>query len=204
MLATAPTIALVFFMGMVALTSCTSAAVNPAAAVQSAVQPRFQVVGLGVNPAVVKPGEDVQVVASVVNFGNVSGEYVADLKIDGVTSGTSKVNVPAGGSQGITFKLSREAARIYQVNMGELSGQFEVKAQQTDLSVSTSSAQGGASCCSTSGSGAASTTSSVSGGASCCAPSGSGTSASSSVAQSASQPVATPRAPTQRSSCCGQ
>ncbi len=109
--AVVPAVVLALSMAAVALTSCTSAAVGPSAAAQGAVQPRFQVVGLGVNPAVVKPGDDVQVVASVVNFGNAAGEYVADLKIDGVTSGISKVNVPAGGSQGITFRLSRDAAQ---------------------------------------------------------------------------------------------
>lgn len=192
--AVVPAVVLALSMAAVALTSCTSAAVGPSAAVQGAVQPRFQVVGLGVNPAVVKPGDDVQVVASVVNFGNAAGEYVADLKIDGVTSGTSKVNVPAGGSQGITFRLSRDAARVYQVNMGELSGQFEVKAQQAGLSVSTSSAQGGASCCSTSGSGASGTTSSVSGGGSCCG----GSTASPSI----SQPGAS--VTVKRGGCCGQ
>jgi hypothetical protein len=189
-----PAVALTLSIFAVALTSCTSAVVGPAAAVQGLGQPRFQVVGLGVNPAVVKPGEDVQVVASVVNFGNVSGDYVADLKIDGLTSGISKVNVPAGSSQGITFRLSRDAARVYQVNMGELSGQFEVKAQQTDLSVSTSSAQGDASCCSTSVSGASGTTSSASGGGSCC----SGSAASAST----SQPGAS--VTIRRGGCCGQ
>lgn len=192
-LAIVPAIALAFSIVVVGLTSCTSASAGPAAVAQGAVQPRFQIVGLGVNPAVVKPGEDVQVVASVVNFGNVSGEYIADLKIDGVTSGTSTVNVPAGDSRGITFRISRESAHVYQVNMGELSGQFEVKAQQGDISVSSSSPQGGASCCSTSGSVAssASTVPSVSSGASCCGGSGGPASTSQSVT-------------VRRGGCCGQ
>jgi hypothetical protein len=195
-LAIVPAIALAFSIVAVGLTSCTSAYANPAAVAQTAVQPRFQIVGLGVNPAVVKPGEDVQVVASVVNFGNAGGEYVADLKIDGVTSGVTKVNVPAGSSQGITFRLSRDAAHIYQVNMGELSGQFEVKPQQTDVPVSTSAAQGGVSCCSTSGSVASSTSTvpSVSGGAGCCG----GSSATASTSQPGTSVTA------RRGGCCGQ
>ena len=190
LLVTAPVIALAFFMGIIALTSCTSAAVNPAAAVQSAVQPEFQVVGLGVNPAVVKPGEEVQVVASIVNSSNGSGEYTADLKIDGITSGTTKVNVPPGGTQEVAFRLSREAVHIYQVNMGELSGQFEVKGQQADVSVPGSSASpGGANCCAPSGTG----TSASSGSASCC---GGSAASPSTVRPGASVTVQ------QKSSCC--
>jgi hypothetical protein len=117
---------------------CTAASASTIAVEQTAGQPVFKVVGLGVNPAVIASGDVVQVVASIDNSGNSNGDYLVDLKINGVTDTIEKVNVPPGNSRDVTFQLSRELVRVYKVEVGELSGQFEVKASQADVSASSS------------------------------------------------------------------
>jgi len=122
------------------LLSCTNTVANRTAETTSpAAKPKFQVIGLGVNPAEVIPGEEVQVVATITNTGE-SGEYVADLKINGVTDEIRKVDLPAGARQDITFRLSRETPQFYKVSLDGITGQFVVKAKEQNTSTASSSA----------------------------------------------------------------
>jgi hypothetical protein len=198
LVAAVPTVLIVLAALALSLAGCSGAISGPAAAsALPQAQPVFQVTGFGVNPQEAGPGEEVQVVASITNTGNGSGAYSAELKINGVTDQTREVNLPPGTTQDLKFRVSREAAQVYQVNLGTMSGRFVVKAQLQNALPATASASGSSSCCSTPGTGV----SAPSSGSSCCGASGAVAQATPG-APSTSQPVQAPRAPTVRASCC--
>lgn len=183
-----------------ACSGCTStvSSSNAAAAAAPTTQANFQVLAMKVNPAIVNPGDEVTVSALISNSGNSDGDYLADLKINGITSELLKVNLTGGTEQSVTFQLSRDIPQIYQVKLGDRVAQFEVSApgQSSTLATASAPATGGASCHSTvSGSSQSSATSAVSGGANCCGGSSSASSASTTVTQPAT---------VQQRSCCSQ
>ena len=193
-----PVILLILIVITITLSACTyTGGAGAPKTISPAAQPDFQVIGLGVNPASVKPGEEVQVVATISNAGNGDGEYTADLKVNGVTDEIRKVSLPAGTRQEITFRLSRAAPQVYQVKLGEIAGQFAVNSQQQ------TPAAAGASCCTPAQSGSTTSSPAVTSttGASCCTPTGSGTLPVSAGAP-ANQPAIIQPAQSQRRSCC--
>jgi hypothetical protein len=81
---------------------------------------------LSVTPGEVEPGQKVTISATVSNTGGTEDTYEATLKIDGVVETTKKVTVAAGGSQPVSFSVSRDEAGTYKVALDGLSGAFVV------------------------------------------------------------------------------
>ena len=170
------------------LTGCSAA--RPVAVSADALpgQPQFKVVGLGVNPSSVGPGEAVAITAKIVNTGNADGIYNARLKVNGIVEAVGDISIPAGGSREVNFNTSKDLVQEYTVTLGEMAGGFAVVATQAQDTVAAGSgAQSGLPpCCQTgAGAGTSPSISAPSVGASCC-----GGSVQTTV--------------TQRRSCCGQ
>jgi hypothetical protein len=183
----------VMAMGVILSACAAPGAGSSAASAAPAVQPKFQVIGFGVNPQEAGPGEEVQVLASVVNTGNGSGTYLAELKVNGVTDQTREITLGPGTVQDLKFRVTREPVQAYQVNLGEMSGRFLINAQKVGAAYAATSASGSASCCSTSGP----STAASAAGSSCCSTPAAGTQATP-VAPSSSAL----RAPAVKASCC--
>ncbi len=114
------------------LAACSAAGADPVASGETkAGQPEFKVVGLGVNPSQVNPGEKVYVVANIVNSGNADGVYNAQLKVNGLVEAVGDVSIPAGGSREVKFSMSKDSVQEYTVNLGEMNGKFSVVAPQS-------------------------------------------------------------------------
>ena len=86
----------------------------------------FQVTGLVVSPAAVKPGEAVVITADLTNTGDAGDSYTLDLRINGTAVLAAEVNVPVGETAEVRFSGREEAPGTYVVSLGEASGQFVV------------------------------------------------------------------------------
>jgi len=92
----------------------------------SPTQAAFSVSNLRIEPSETKAGEKVTVSAEVKNTGGSEGSYTAELKVNGVTEGSQNLTIPAGGSIGVTFSVSKDTPGVYQVTLGNLTAQFAV------------------------------------------------------------------------------
>jgi len=86
----------------------------------------FETTGLKINPPEIDPGQELIITATVANTGDISGGYMAELKINDTTQQTMQVIVGAGETKAITFAVVKDTPGIYEVVLGELNGQFEV------------------------------------------------------------------------------
>jgi CARDB len=86
----------------------------------------FQVSNLRIEPSEIKAGEKVTVSAEVKNAGGSEGSYTAELKVNGMTEGSQNLTIPAGTSSAVTFTVSKDTPGVYQVGLGNLTGQFTV------------------------------------------------------------------------------
>jgi uncharacterized protein YfaS (alpha-2-macroglobulin family) len=95
--------------------------------VQKPSPPDFHLSNLEINPTEVDIGKDVVITAQITNVGGSQGSYTAELKIDGITNQAEKLTLSAGTDYMLVFKISKGLPGIYQVSLGDLSGQFTVK-----------------------------------------------------------------------------
>ncbi|MGD0353772.1 MAG: hypothetical protein ABSB38_09845 [Dehalococcoidia bacterium] len=95
--------------------------------VQKPSPPDFRLSNLAINPDEVDVCQTTVITATLTNIGGSQGSYTAELKIDGVTNQTQKLNVPAGANCMLCFKVSKGLPGTYKVALGDLSGQFTVK-----------------------------------------------------------------------------
>jgi hypothetical protein len=184
-------LAMVLVTASLALVACSAARANPIAADPApAGQAEFKVVGLGVNPSQISPGEKVFINAKIANTGDVEGTYNAQLKVNGVVEAVGNIDIPAGGSRDVTFNTTEDAVQSYTVSLDQMAGQFAVIAPQAAPNTALAGADTPAalpSCCQTPATATAGPSSvGPVAGASCC-----GGGAQSTVT-------------TQRRSCCGQ
>ena len=93
---------------------------------QPSVRADLQIVGLGISPAEVNPGEDVVITAKVTNFGDATGIYPVQLGINGTAALLKNVTVPPGATQTFSFLVSKDIPGTYEVALGGLAGQFVV------------------------------------------------------------------------------
>lgn len=96
----------------------------------------FQVIGLVVSPAEVKPGEAVVITADLTNTGDAEDSYTLELRINDTAVLVTEVTVPAGETGKLRFLDREEAPGTYVVSLGELSGQFVVVEPGESLLVS--------------------------------------------------------------------
>ena len=88
----------------------------------------FLVKNLSIQPAEVQPNEVVTITVSVTNTHDTWGIYSLVLKINGVKEAGKQANVDAGGSQDVSFSVTREDPGRYAVFLNGLSGSFTVLA----------------------------------------------------------------------------
>ncbi len=87
----------------------------------------FTASDLVITPAEVSIGGEVTISLLITNSGDLSGSYEATLKIDDVVVATEEVTLAGGDSVTVSFSVAPDAAGIYAVDVGGLSGTFEVK-----------------------------------------------------------------------------
>lgn len=88
----------------------------------------FKCIDLSISPSQVIVGEPVTVIVSVTNISHATGSYTATLFINGVADAINTVNINAGGSQSISFTVTKAQVGTYSVSIGGLSGSFVVAA----------------------------------------------------------------------------
>ena len=88
----------------------------------------FSLSNLAVQPTEIKPGELVTITVTVANTGGTQGSYTVALKLNEVEEAEKSVIVAAGGSEIVTFSVSREEAGSYSVTVDGLSASFTVVA----------------------------------------------------------------------------
>ena len=88
----------------------------------------FLVKNLSIQPAEVQPNEVVTVTVSVTNTHDTWGVYLLVLKINGVMEEEKQANVDAGGTEDVSFSVTREDPGSYAVFINGLSGSFIVAA----------------------------------------------------------------------------
>ena len=89
-------------------------------------QSPFRVEDLSIQPAEVRPNEVVTITVSVTNTHDTWGIYSLVLEINGVEEAGSQANVDAGGTQDVSFNVTRKDAGSYSVFINGLSGSFTV------------------------------------------------------------------------------
>jgi len=88
----------------------------------------FSVSNLNVSPAKVETKETVTVTVYVANTGGTEGSYTVVLKINEVKEAEKSVTVTAGSSTQVAFRVSRETAGSYTIDVDGLSASFTVTA----------------------------------------------------------------------------
>lgn len=87
----------------------------------------FRVSDLTVTPAEVEVGNEVTISLVLTNIGEEEGSYTLALKVNQVVEDTKTITLDAGASTAVQFKVTKEEAGTYDVEIGELSGGFNVK-----------------------------------------------------------------------------
>ncbi len=150
------TVACLAIIGLsLACSSSSDLAVTQESGAEEALSAVFQVSGLSIDPAKVTTGEGVWITAKVTNTGEVDGIYEAELRINNVSAVSNKVALPAGGTQNLTFSVSRDTPGTYEVAFGELAGEFVVAertATQSSNAAFVGSQSTNSGCCGSSGS----------------------------------------------------
>lgn len=86
----------------------------------------FEVSNLLVTPAEVEVGEEVRVTVDVANVGELAGNYTLSLRVNGVVESSPTITLSGGGTQKVVFRVVRDVARTYEVEIGGVSSSFTV------------------------------------------------------------------------------
>jgi uncharacterized membrane protein len=89
--------------------------------------PAFTVSGLVLSPTEVEVGEEVTISATVTNTGEGEGSYTVVLKINEVAEDDETVLLAGGASTIVEFRVVKEAAGMYSVEVDGLNSTFTVK-----------------------------------------------------------------------------
>ena len=93
---------------------------------QPSVLAGLQLTDLAIDPAEINPGEEVLVTATITNVSDAEKSYSAELSINDATEAVKEVVLPAGGTELLSFSVSKDITGNYRVILGDLSGQFVV------------------------------------------------------------------------------
>ncbi len=85
---------------------------------------------LVITPTEVGIGEEAIINLLITNSGDLTGSYEAVFKIDDAEVETEEVILTGGDSVEVSFNISLDAAGVYTVAVGGLSGTFEVRAPE--------------------------------------------------------------------------
>ncbi len=86
----------------------------------------FTVSELSINPDEAVTGGEVVISALVTNSGSLGGSYEVVLKIDSKVEETRQITLEGGAEEQITFKVSRDTAGTYSVDLNGQSGAFTI------------------------------------------------------------------------------
>ncbi len=78
----------------------------------------FEVANLAVDPEITQPGEAVNVTARVTNVGELSGTYIAELKVNGQVADTNSVQLSGGETVSVAFQVTETAKGNYTIGVG--------------------------------------------------------------------------------------
>jgi hypothetical protein len=124
----------------------TFAVLAPPAAPSPVVETTFSTSGFTISPDEANPGEEVTISALVTNQGQVEETQSVTLKINEAIADTQEVTLGAGAFTEVTFKVVRNEAGTYLVELQDETGEFTVKeAAATPPPPPSSSAQGASS-----------------------------------------------------------
>ena len=98
---------------------------------ESPSQSPFLVKNISIQPAEIQPNEVVTITVSVTNTHDTWGICSLVLKINDVKEEEKQANVDAGGTQDVSFSVTREDLGSYAVFINGLSGSFIVAAPAT-------------------------------------------------------------------------
>jgi hypothetical protein len=84
------------------------------------------VTGIGRMIFVVKSGESVTISANIANDGGQSGNYNAELMINGETESTKEIALGPGQGKEIVFNVTNVKPGIYDVEIDDLTGEFTI------------------------------------------------------------------------------
>ncbi|MFQ6095281.1 MAG: CARDB domain-containing protein, partial [Candidatus Bathyarchaeia archaeon] len=87
----------------------------------------FRVSDLIVNPTEVEVGKEITISATVTNIGEGQGSYTVVLKINDIVESTETVTLAGGASTTVEFKVVKEDAGTYNIEVSGLKGAFTVK-----------------------------------------------------------------------------
>lgn len=86
----------------------------------------FEVSNLSVSPTETEPEETVEVSVKVANNGDLSGEYKAELSLDGNIVRNENISVEGKSSTHASFSISKSSEGTYDLKIENLSDQFTV------------------------------------------------------------------------------
>lgn len=92
---------------------------------------QFKIENLVVSSAEVKLGEMVNIIVTIINIGEISGKYIAKLKINDIIEDSKEVILDAGNSTNVTFQVIKNTEGSYNVEIGERKGTFIVTSPTT-------------------------------------------------------------------------
>lgn len=104
--------------------------------VREPIPPTFKLSNLKIKPDETTVNDIVVITADIENNGEILGQYNAELKINGVTAQIYELNLPPGVSSFAVFKVETDSPGIYEIAIGELTGQFIVLAPFIPIQVS--------------------------------------------------------------------
>jgi hypothetical protein len=96
----------------------------------------FEVISLKVSPSEVLEGQEVTVTASVVNNGNMPGNFDEPLTVNGEQAPAKAVTIQPGATRTVTYTISRSKSGTYSVSLYNANVKFNVDAmteQETEL-----------------------------------------------------------------------
>jgi S-layer protein (TIGR01567 family) len=86
----------------------------------------FEFSDLSIEPASVEGGDAVTVQVNVTNTGNIAGETEVELLVNGESVDSETVSLEAGENTVVEFSHTEEEVGTYTVEVGDLSGSYEV------------------------------------------------------------------------------
>ena len=86
----------------------------------------FSILDITIEPDVAAPGEQIEIIASVINTSSGEGSYNAVLSINGTEEESKSITLDAGESGDVSFIVSREEIGDYDVKIGWLSDSFSI------------------------------------------------------------------------------
>jgi hypothetical protein len=100
---------------------------NSTVSVEEAAPASFELTALNINMEVANPGEEVVITAHIANMGGSNGDYISDLKINGVAEQSERLVMAPGSNYNTVFKVTKTEPGTYTVGIGNLSGKFTVQ-----------------------------------------------------------------------------